>query len=113
MPVLFTLTMIIAYLPFISAGSHILGFLPGFAGQEGFDAGGAAFYLLGLLRCLPALAHSSARAYETGALIVLAALSFAFAFRRDRDRPPYAMPPPRRPCSCYCCHRTTRGILLG
>jgi len=91
MPALFSSTMIIAYLPFLSAGSQILGFLPGYAGQEGFDAGGAGFYLLGLLRCLPTLGHLSARAYETGALIVLAMLSLAFALRRDRDRPPYAM----------------------
>jgi alpha-1,6-mannosyltransferase len=91
MPVFFSLTAIIAYLPFVSAGSQIVGFLPGYAGQEGFDNAGAGFYLLGLLRCLPTLGHLSARGYEIGAIIALAALSVGFTLRRDRDGPPYAM----------------------
>ena len=91
MPAVFSTAAIIAYLPFISAGSQIVGFLPGYAGQEGFDATGAGFYLLELLRCLPTLGQLSTRGYEIGAIILLAALSFGFAFRRDRDGPPYAM----------------------
>lgn len=91
MPAVFLLAAVIAYLPFISAGSQIMGFLPGYAGQEGFDAAGAGFYLLGLLRYVPTLEHLSTRGYEIGAIIVLAALSAGFAFRRDRDGPPYAL----------------------
>jgi alpha-1,6-mannosyltransferase len=91
MPAAFAAALVIAYLPFASAGSQIFGFLPGYAGQEGFDAAGTGFYLLGLLRRLPTLEHVSTHGYEIGAVIVLAAVSFAFAFRRDRDGPPYAM----------------------
>lgn len=91
MPAFFALTIAVAYSPFLSAGSQILGFLPGYAGQEGFDAAGAGFYLLGLLRRLPALGGLSTRAYEIGAIAALAALSAGFVLRRDPDRRPYAM----------------------
>jgi alpha-1,6-mannosyltransferase len=91
MPGFFALTIAVAYLPFLSAGSQILGFLPGYAGQEGFEAAGAGFYLLGLLRRLPTLDGLSTRAYEIGAIAVLAALSAGFVLRRDPDRPLYTM----------------------
>lgn len=91
MPAVFIAAIAVAYVPFLSAGSGVLGFLPGYAGQEGFDASGAGFYLLELLRHLPGLGPLSAHSYEAGALVVLAALNVAFVFRRDPDRPPYAM----------------------
>jgi alpha-1,6-mannosyltransferase len=93
MPAVFSLTAIVAYLPFVSAGSHIAGFLPGYAGQEGYDAAGAGtgFYFLGLLHDLPPLEHLSARTYAIGAAVVLAALSAGSALRRKRDAPPYAL----------------------
>jgi alpha-1,6-mannosyltransferase len=90
MPALFAAAIIAAYLPFVSAGPHVLGFLPGYAHQEGFDDAGAGFYLLDLLRHVPALASLTARGYAAGAVVVLAALGIAVAFRRDRDRSPYA-----------------------
>ncbi|MBA3381414.1 MAG: DUF2029 domain-containing protein [Actinobacteria bacterium] len=37
----------IAYLPFIEVGTRVLGYLPGYLEEEGFDSG-ARFYLLGL-----------------------------------------------------------------
>jgi len=91
MPTFFALAIAVAYLPFLSAGSQILGFLPGYADQEGFDAVGAGFYLLELLRRLPALGELNTRTYEIGAIAALTALSARFVFRRDPDRPPYAM----------------------
>jgi alpha-1,6-mannosyltransferase len=91
LPVLFTAAIVIAYLPFLSAGSHVLGFLPGYAGQEGFAAGGTGFYLLGLLRHLPPLTDLSARGYEAVALVILAGLGVVFVFRRDRSHAPYAI----------------------
>jgi alpha-1,6-mannosyltransferase len=91
MPAVFIVAIAIAYVPFLSAGSRVLGFLPGYAGQEGFDASGAGFYVLELLRHLPGLGGLSTRGYEAMALAALGTLSAAFVFRRDLDRPPYAM----------------------
>ena len=91
MPAVFTATIVLAYLPFLSAGSRVLGFLPGYAGQEGFDAGGTGFYVLELLRCLPGVSELSAHGYEAMAFAVLAGWSAACVFRLDLDRPPYAM----------------------
>ena len=86
MPVAFAVVIVVAYLPFVSVGWRVLGFLPGYAAQEGFDAAGAGFYLLGLLRHVPALAALSARVYAIGALAILATLGAAFAFTRDGVR---------------------------
>jgi hypothetical protein len=91
MPAVFAAAIVVAYLPFLSAGSQLLGFLPGYARQEGFDAGGAGFYLLGLVRRLPGLEGVSTSGYEFAAIALFGALGAAFAFRRDRDRPPYTM----------------------
>jgi hypothetical protein len=89
-PAVFAAAIVVAYLPFLSAGSQLLGFLPGYARQEGFDAGGAGFYLLGLLRRLPGLEGVSTGGYEFVAIALLGALGVALVLRRDRDRPPYA-----------------------
>lgn len=91
LPTAFVAAIAIAYLPFISAGSQILGFLPGYARQEGLDATGTGFYLLALLRCLPGLEDLGTRSYEVGAIGVLAALSTGLVFHRDRGQPAYAM----------------------
>jgi len=90
MPATFAAAIVVGYLPFVSAGPQVLGFLPGYAHQEGFDAAGTGFYLLDLLHHMPAFASLSARGYAAGALAVLAVLGLAVALRPDRDRPPYA-----------------------
>jgi alpha-1,6-mannosyltransferase len=82
LPTIFAAAIVVAYLPFIAVGSRVLGFLPGYAVENGFDAGGAGFYLLGLLRHLPSLAGLSARAYEVGALAILAVLGGISLFFR-------------------------------
>jgi len=90
MPAAFLLAVVAGYLPFVSAGSQIIGFLPGYAAQEGFGGAGTGFYLLELLRRLPALEDLSTRGYEMAAIIVLAALGIGIALRRRHERPPYA-----------------------
>ena len=82
MPAAFAAAMIAAYLPFIGVGWQVLGYLPGYAGEEGFDAGGAGFYLLGLLHRLPQLAELSGRAYVVAAASILVALGAAIAVMR-------------------------------
>ena len=50
LPVVFGLTIIIAYLPYLSVGvKGVLGFLPGYAQEEGLQ-NGTQFYLLSLAR---------------------------------------------------------------
>lgn len=91
LPSVFAVAIIAAYLPFLSAGWQVLGFLPGYTHQEGFDASGVGFYLIELLRSMPGLGGLSAQGYELVALAVLAALGIVFVFRRELDRSPYAM----------------------
>jgi alpha-1,6-mannosyltransferase len=90
LPAAFALAIIIGYLPFITAGSQVLGFLPGYAGQEGLDADGTGFYLLSVLRLLLPPAALSARAYIIGAGALLAVLGIALIFRRYGTRPSIA-----------------------
>jgi hypothetical protein len=91
LPVVFAMAIVVGYLPFVSAGSGIFGFLPGYARQEGFDAGGAGFYLLDLLHHSPGLAMLDAKIYVLAAIAVLAAVSAVFVFCRRRMLQPYGM----------------------
>ncbi|HEY4470019.1 MAG TPA: glycosyltransferase 87 family protein, partial [Stellaceae bacterium] len=86
MPLVFGAAIIIGYLPFIGVGWRVFGFLPGYAGEEGFDAGGAGFYLLSLLRHVPPLAALSGQAYVIGAAALLVALAAAIMLTRDNIR---------------------------
>lgn len=90
MPTAFVAALVVAYLPFLGAGWRVLGFLPGYVAEEGFDAGGTGFYVLSLLRQLPPLAGLGGRTYEVAAVAVLAALGAASVFARDEARSPFA-----------------------
>ena len=91
LPGAFVVAIVIGYLPFVSAGSRILGFLPGYASQEGLNAQGEGFYLLDLLHRVPGLAAPDAKVYVLAAIAILAALSAVFTFRRHRAPSPYEM----------------------
>ncbi len=82
MPVAFSAAVVLAYLPFVGAGWRILGFLPGYAQEEGFTAGGAGFYPLSLLQTFPPFAGLPALVYSAGALALLAVLALAVLFAR-------------------------------
>ena len=90
MPLIFVAGIIVGYLPFIGAGLRVFGFLPGYAGEEGFDAGGAGFYLLSLLRYWPPLTGLSGQAYVIGAAALLVALAAAIVLTRDNTGSPFA-----------------------
>jgi hypothetical protein len=90
MPVVFTAAVVAGYLPFIGVGWRVFGFLPGYAGEEGFDADGSGFYLLALLRHLPPLAGLSGQAYAIVALGILGTLGATIVFTRAAARAPYA-----------------------
>jgi hypothetical protein len=91
MPATFAATILVAYLPFLGAGAKVLGFLPRYATQEGFDAGGAGFYLVNLVHHALPLIAIDARLYRVVALAVLAVLGVACVLLRDPARPPFAM----------------------
>jgi hypothetical protein len=90
MPAIFAAAIVVAYLPFIGVGWRVFGFLGGYAGEEGFDAGGTGFYLLGVLRQLPPFAALGGRAYAVGAVAILVALGAAIALARDTALSPFA-----------------------
>ena len=83
MPAAFAAAIAACYLPFIAAGWQVLGFLPGYAGEEGFDRAGSGFYLLGLLRHLPLLVGLPGSVYLAVAAFILIGLGGVFAFKRD------------------------------
>ena len=82
LPVVFAAAIAVGYLPFIGVGWRVFGFLPGYAGEEGFDTSGAGFYLLSLLHELPPFAALNGRAYVIGAAAILLALGAVIAVAR-------------------------------
>jgi alpha-1,6-mannosyltransferase len=79
-PIAFAAAVILGYLPFIGAGLGVLGFLPGYAKEEGFTANGAGFFLWNLLRAYPPFTELPTIVYLAGAATIFAALSAAVAF---------------------------------
>jgi hypothetical protein len=45
LPAAFAATAAACYLPYLGAGSHVLGFLPGYAGEEGLTSGRGLYWL--------------------------------------------------------------------
>jgi alpha-1,6-mannosyltransferase len=74
MPLAFVASVALAYLPYLGAGRNVLGFLGGYAGEEGFSSG-AGFYLWELLGAVFPLASVGAGFYIAAAGLVLAALA--------------------------------------
>ncbi|ACL58211.1 glycosyltransferase 87 family protein [Methylobacterium nodulans] len=75
-------TAIIAalYLPYLSAGAQVLGFLPAYGAEEGFDTGQGFWLLAGLSHLVP-LPSGAARVYGLGVALALAALALRIATR--------------------------------
>jgi alpha-1,6-mannosyltransferase len=74
MPLAAAATVVIAYLPFIGAGSAVLGFLPGYLHEEGLQSG-AGFFLWNLATSVAPLEHVGPAPYlalAAAALLVLA-----------------------------------------
>jgi len=81
MPLAFAGAMVLAYLPFLAVGWHVLGFLPQYVAEEGF-AGGGGFYLWSLVRSVPPLRGLPDALYPAIAALVMAGLALHVAFRR-------------------------------
>ena len=77
MPLAFVVTIVIAYLPYISVGPlGVLGFLPGYASERGMVSG-EQFFLLTVARRLFSV-HVPVIAYLIFSVAVLGILSFWF-----------------------------------
>ncbi len=77
---------VLAYLPYLSVGSGVLGFLPGYIEEEGLVSG-SGFKLLWLLEQVTGPIPSGSTIYIAISALVLAALAIAVGFRSDRSEP--------------------------
>jgi alpha-1,6-mannosyltransferase len=85
MPAVFTVVVVLAYLPFISVGWRVFGFLPQYVSEEGFSGSGAGFYLWNIVKSALALPSLSDTIYIVIAGLLLAFLAIFIALR---PRPP-------------------------
>jgi len=84
MPVAFSITIIVAYLPYLGVGLHgVLGFLPGYAQEEGL-VGGGHFYALNVARKVFG-ANVPAVAFLVFALMLMSTVA-VWALFRDAHR---------------------------
>ena len=79
-PVAAVATIIVAYLPFLGAGSAVLGFLPGYVQEEGLQDG-TGYFLWNILRSVAPLGNVGPVLYLAlaGAVLVLLGLRSVFA----------------------------------
>ena len=75
----------LCYLPFLSAGARVLGFLPSYAREQGLDTG-SGFYPLAALQHLGLFQPWMVHAYLVGAVLVMVGLA-VWARWQARERP--------------------------
>jgi alpha-1,6-mannosyltransferase len=79
LPLVFAASVAALYLPYAASGSRVLGFLPGYAAEEGF-ANGRGIFLLDLLGRFATLPDWASAAYIALALGGIGLLGACFAF---------------------------------
>lgn len=84
LPIIVVLTALAAYLPYLSVGYGVFGFLWGYIDEEGL-ASGRGFNILWLMERLTGRMPMAASVYVTLAAATLACLALAVAFRSDRS----------------------------
>ncbi len=82
MPFAAAATVILAYAPFIGAGSQVLGFLPGYLHEEGLQSG-SGFFLWNLLRGMAPLEHFGPALYLALVAATLLALAVHSLFTAE------------------------------
>ncbi|HEX8139815.1 MAG TPA: glycosyltransferase 87 family protein [Pyrinomonadaceae bacterium] len=87
MPVAFVITIVLAYVPYLSVGlGNVLGYLPGYTEEEGLHSG-SRFFLLGLARRLLGSESVPSAAYILFAGLALSALAlWSFLKREECER---------------------------
>ena len=89
MPLAFCVTLVAGYAPYLSVGARrVVGYLPGYAGEEGLESG-ARFFLLQLARTLFGERHAPSAAYYVFAFVVLGALAAWCFFKRELNERDY------------------------
>lgn len=83
MPIAFAATILLAYLPYLSVGAGVFGYLPGYVQEEGLESG-QRFFLLSLARYALPGAGLSRSVYFIFAAAVLLALACRAFFKRAR-----------------------------
>ncbi|MFN2456309.1 MAG: glycosyltransferase 87 family protein, partial [Pyrinomonadaceae bacterium] len=85
MPLAFGLTIMIAYLPYLSVGvKGVLGFLPGYAREEGLQ-NGTQFYLLSLARRALGEAKVPSIGYLIFAILALGLIALWSFWKREQN----------------------------
>jgi alpha-1,6-mannosyltransferase len=84
LPLAVVLTIAVAYLPYLSVGSGVFGFLGTYIEEEGFSAG-SGFRLVWVLEQLTGPLPNAGVVYAGLAALVLASLALAVGFRADRS----------------------------
>ncbi len=81
LPATFVMTAVALYLPYLSAGRQVLGFLPNYLGEERLTSG-SGFYLLSLLSFLSGRSDLPTAPYLAAAALILACVALFVSFRR-------------------------------
>ena len=84
LPLVAAATMLVAYLPYLSVGWGVLGFLPGYLREEGFTSG-SGYKLLWLVQEITGPLPHGATIYIAISAAVLVVLALAAGFRADRS----------------------------
>jgi alpha-1,6-mannosyltransferase len=89
MPTALVLTIVTAYLPYLSVGiTNVLGYLPGYAEEEGLHSG-SRYFLLGLLRRLFGESRVPSISYIIFAGLILSAVAVWALFKREESESVY------------------------
>lgn len=78
----FIATAVIAYLPYLSVGTGVLGYLPGYFKEEGFVASGSRYFLLGAARLVVPLPTA---VYAALAVLAIAGVAALWALKPRRE----------------------------
>jgi alpha-1,6-mannosyltransferase len=86
LPLAVALTVVLAYLPYLSVGAGVLGFLPAYLQEEGFASGsGSGFKLLWLAEQVTGPLPHGSTLYMGLAALTLIGLALAVGFRSGRS----------------------------
>jgi len=86
LPLAVAMTVVLAYLPYLSVGAGVLGFLPAYLQEEGFASGsGSGFKLLWLAEQVAGPLPHGGTLYIGLAALAMIGLALAVGFRTDRS----------------------------